>query len=72
VIEAPMLKSVFFLALGILAGMLIVPALLEWFIQLTREPHDQWAPGTDCADEDVPVVSYRDWLDGIFEGFGKK
>jgi len=65
-------RILFFLALGILAGTLLIPVLLEWFILLTREPHDEWSPATDCAEEDTPVVSYKDWLDGIFEGFGKK
>ena len=43
------MRTIFFAALAILSPVLI----LDWLIQLTREPHNR---PTDCADEDVPVI----------------
>jgi len=37
-----MLRPLFFLAIGMMIGSLLMPVMLEWFIRLTREPYDAY------------------------------
>ena len=61
------MSAFLFLFIGVLTVVLIIEGIDE-FILATREPHpprrpDDWPKGTDCSEEDVPIVDPDDRLD---------